>query len=339
MEIFKDDNDVLVSIYFQTQAMQNTFSKFPELLLIDATYKLNNLRMPMYILIIVDGNGESEVIALWMVVAEDKPTISNLMDVFKKHNDTTNTKCIMADKDMVERDTLSGKIPNANLLICLFHTLRTFRREITTEKMNISAAQRVTILELITKMVYAQNETSYEEFYQQLQKTKFKLVLNYFDKNWHGIRSQWVEGLKHDLCHYLNSTNNRLESINQKIKSVVSKYSSVLTFFRQLMKCLDSLALEKDHRAAMVFQKSSLTLYAQNTPLCEYQNYLTPFAFSYIVKQHSLADKIKITRTIDPESYTTKIISKDRTLSISSQHCECGFFKAMQLPCRHIFAL
>lgn len=99
-----------------------------------------------------------------------------------------------------------------------------------------------------------------------------------------------------------------------------------MTFFRELMKCLDSLALEKDHRAAMVFQKSSLTLYAQNTPLCDYQNYLTPFAFSYIVKQHSLADKIRITETVDPESCTTKIISKDRTLSVSSQCCECGSF-------------
>ena len=37
MEIFKDDSDVLLSIYLQTQAMQNTFSKFPELLLIHAT--------------------------------------------------------------------------------------------------------------------------------------------------------------------------------------------------------------------------------------------------------------------------------------------------------------
>ena len=42
------------------------------------------------------------------------------------------------------------------------------------------------------------------------------------------------EGLKHDSCHYLNSTNNPLESINQKVKSVVSKYSSVITFFREL---------------------------------------------------------------------------------------------------------
>ena len=95
---------------------------------------------------------------------------------------------------MVERDILTEKIPNATLFICLFHTLHTFQREITTEKMNVTAAQRVTVLEIITKLVYAQNETSYDQFYQQLQNIKFKSVLNYFDKNWHGIRNQWVEG-------------------------------------------------------------------------------------------------------------------------------------------------
>ena len=101
----------------------------------------------------------------------------------------------------------------------------------------------------------------------------------------------------------------------------------MITFFRELMKSLDSLSLEKDHCAAVVFRKSALTLY--DAPLCEYQNYLTPFAFSYIVKQHSLADKIEITQTIDPESCTTKIISKDRTPSVNTvnvnflRQCSC----------------
>ena len=62
----------------------------------------------------------------------------------------------MADKDMTERNIITEKLPNAYLLICLFHTLRSFRREITTEKMGITAAQRVTVLDLISKLAYAQ---------------------------------------------------------------------------------------------------------------------------------------------------------------------------------------
>ena len=55
-----------------------------------------------------------------MVVNEDKLTISCMMDLFVKHNDTTKAKCIMADKDMVERDVITEKITNAALMICYF---------------------------------------------------------------------------------------------------------------------------------------------------------------------------------------------------------------------------
>ena len=58
------------------------YARYPELILIDATYKLNNLRMSMYILVVVDGIGESKIVALWLVVNEDKDTISHLMDIF-----------------------------------------------------------------------------------------------------------------------------------------------------------------------------------------------------------------------------------------------------------------
>jgi len=78
--------------------------------MIDFTYKLNNIVMPLYVLMVVDGNLESEVIVLWLVVREDKTTIGHLMDAFIKNNDTSNTKCIIEDKDFTEREIFTDKI-------------------------------------------------------------------------------------------------------------------------------------------------------------------------------------------------------------------------------------
>ena len=69
---FVDDDKMLKAIYFQTKKMQDTFCTYPELLLIDTTYKLNDLRMPLYVLMVVDGNGESEIVCLWITQFEDK---------------------------------------------------------------------------------------------------------------------------------------------------------------------------------------------------------------------------------------------------------------------------
>ena len=70
-------------------------------------------------------------------------------------------------------------------MICLFHTLQTFRREITPEKVGITATQKIMVSELITKLVYAPDEDEYSKFYQQLKETKLKQVLQYYDENWH----------------------------------------------------------------------------------------------------------------------------------------------------------
>ena len=214
---------MLQAIFFQTQEMKVTFRSYPELLFIDATYKLNDLRMPLYVILAVDGNGESEIVCLWIVQCEDKETITSLLVEFKKHNDEWSLiKCIMSDKDMTERNIIKEQFPQANLLICLFHTLRTFRREITCEKLGISQGERVLCLELLSKMAYAHSEAAYTTFYDQFKQSVPKNVIDYFDGNWHGIREQWVDGLKNSQCNYLNRTNNRVESINAKLKSVIT---------------------------------------------------------------------------------------------------------------------
>ena len=102
------------------------------------------------------------------------------------------------------------------------------------------------------------------------------------------------------------------------------------------MKCLDSLSIERDHRAAVIFQKSSVRSFSDNIPLHEYQDYLIPYTFSHVMKQFKLAQKVKVTASIDSKSCTTKFYSNERTIVTSKLSCECGFFKAMQLPCRHI---
>ena len=153
---FVDDGNMLQAIYFQTKEMKDKFKLYPEILFIDATYKLNDLRMPLYVLLTVDGNGESEIVCLWIVQNEEKGLITSLLVEFKKHNyNWSLIKCVMSDKDMTERNVIKEQLPQANLLICLFHTLRSFRREISCDKLGISQSKRIMCLELLSKMAYA----------------------------------------------------------------------------------------------------------------------------------------------------------------------------------------
>ena len=98
-----DDEKNLKGLFYQDEEMRLIFDAFPEILLIDATYKLNNLRLPLYIMLAIDGNGESEIIGLMLLADEQADMLRRMIRLFKKHNSAwEGINCVMADKDMTE---------------------------------------------------------------------------------------------------------------------------------------------------------------------------------------------------------------------------------------------
>ena len=208
--------------------MKQAFAAYPELLCIDATYKLLELRLPLYIMLVEDGNGQSEIACAFLLLEENEASLLMVADLFKKYNPAwKSVRVLMADKDITEREVLASSFPAATLLICLFHTFRSFRREISSEKMGITSGQRNMCLESLQQMAYAPNEHKYMELYSQFKSCAPPTVVEYFDQNWHPIREQWTLGMKYSTGNFLNGTNNRLESLNAKLKSVISRYSSL----------------------------------------------------------------------------------------------------------------
>ena len=76
--------------------------------------------MPVYLLLVVDGNGLSEIIGLFLVEEESKEVISSVVNKFKEKNKPwSKTVVIMSDKDFTERESFSSCFPDAKLLIAM----------------------------------------------------------------------------------------------------------------------------------------------------------------------------------------------------------------------------
>lgn len=135
--------------------MAEMYKNFPELILFDATYKLNNRDMPLVLQLCVDGNGETEIISLFVCNSESAMSIGCMIDAFQECNDVRRqTRVILGDKDFADRAIYREKFPDAELQICLFHALVTFKREMKSEKRHITAAERVLALEILQKLAY-----------------------------------------------------------------------------------------------------------------------------------------------------------------------------------------
>ena len=143
VEFLCDEDKNLVGIVFQDGIMKSTFSAFPEVLLVDATYELTELRMPVYLMMVVDGNGQSEIVCAFVTVLETEESMGKMIQVFKSHNPAwASSRVLISDKDGSERAVFAKVFPGICLQLCLFHVLRSFRREITCDKMGIRAGER-----------------------------------------------------------------------------------------------------------------------------------------------------------------------------------------------------
>lgn len=338
MEVFKADEDMFTGIFFQDYQMKLNFASYPEVLMIDATYKLNDLRMPLYLMMIVDANGQSEIIATFLTVFETEDAITKMAEKFKSHNDNwPQTKVIISDKDFTERMVFKKEFPAASLIICLFHTLRTLRREVTCDKLGILPGERDHALELLTKLAYSSSPQEYDNHYKDLKESGLKSVILYYDANWHPIRYEWVECYKGANFTAGEHTNNRLESINAKVKSVCSKYASLCTFFDQFFAVLSSLRNERDHSTLMALAKISVTKFSPNSPEEKYTQILTPYASTYVYKQLDLRKKVKLGN--DNGVSCEVFSSTGRKLNVTNDSCQCSFWMSMHLPCRHMLAV
>lgn len=103
-EIMLSEENVLEGIFIQDQRMQQYFDLYPEVIIVDATYKLNDRRMPLFVMLVIDGNGESQITALFLLRSENYAIITRMMTKFKTLNPKhENINIILSDKNFADR--------------------------------------------------------------------------------------------------------------------------------------------------------------------------------------------------------------------------------------------
>ena len=218
----------------------------------------------MYLLLVIDGDGLSEIAVLFILADELKSTVENIVKVFQKHNEFwTETKVIMSDKDFVEREAFSKCFANASLLICLYHTLRSFRQEVTCENIVIISAERLWSLEIIQFIAYSKTPEDYTKKLEILKNKKLDSVINYFKENGDPIKNRWVFAFKDLHMNLGETTNNRLESTFNKLKNVRSKNTRLMQFFVEFFTFLGAIRNDRNPHHLMTLSRKEIALPVQ----------------------------------------------------------------------------
>ena len=132
-------------------------------------------------------------------------------------------------------------------------------------------------------------EADYNATYAQFCSTAPQPVKDYFNKNWHPIKEEWVMAFKFSVPNFQNATNNRLECLNGKLKSVINLYSSMEDFIKQFFIIIECLRDERSNDAAYSCQKEPVLPYAAHSPESAYLNLLTRYSSNYVIQQMQIA--------------------------------------------------
>ncbi|CAG9772142.1 unnamed protein product [Ceutorhynchus assimilis] len=165
-----------------------------------------------------------------------------------------------------------------------------------------------------------------------------KSIVDYFDTNWHESREEWSLSNKYMTRSLLNTTNNRIESMNAKIKQIVNRYSKLEQFVEEFMTFIACQHVEHDRKAAHQFHKTPVILFPDDSPEKQYADFLTAYAYKFILKELRAAQYIDIDSAKD---YSRGGIFKigSPIQSTSASNCTCIRKVSMELPCRHMFAV
>ena len=71
VEVYSGSENNFLGLFFQDNYMKEDFQSYPEIIFIDATYKSTELCLPVYIFLVEDSMGESEIAGLGLLVSEN----------------------------------------------------------------------------------------------------------------------------------------------------------------------------------------------------------------------------------------------------------------------------
>ena len=314
--------------------MRITVDAWPEIVLLDGTHKLLLNGFVLLLLLVKDSNGISQIGGVALLKYETANAIAWVLKLFKAEHERIKISCFMSDKSKAQMKALAAIFPGIVVYLCSFHTIQTFDREITCEKLGIDINEKSLSINLLHKLIYSKSQEEYNRFHKELKDSCPKSVVHYFNKNWDPIQKQWsIFGMTN--ANLGNFTNNGTESLNARIKGHTDLYLSLLIFFQRFFGWLRSRSAEDQNVKGATFLK--VFTVASNDTEKIFRNLLTPFAYERIKVQLLLRRKVNIVR-FDANKLECTVRSGDVHFVVSTSHCQCNFFKSNLMACRHIFA-
>jgi hypothetical protein len=131
------ENEDLEYLGFMSQTMKEYASKFPELLVMDVTFRVTKSGYPLLNILCIDANGQGYPVYHGFLASECQSTIALALRHFSdclEECGAEPVRTFFIDKDMVEKQALSDVFLAARIRLCAFHIMQAAKRALSKAK-------------------------------------------------------------------------------------------------------------------------------------------------------------------------------------------------------------
>ena len=158
--------------------------RYPNLVLMDATYKTCKLSLPLFFLVIRTNVGYS-IVAEFIIQHEDTTSITEVLSILRTwwEKESINISNFMIDCQQLEENAICAVFLDSVVYLCAFHQLQAWLRWIVNTKNGVSSYQTC-CMGLLRAVGDVKMEDAYTKVLMDLQKShiwsRFLNFCNYY---------------------------------------------------------------------------------------------------------------------------------------------------------------
>ena len=346
--IGQNDQEEIEMIFFQNCQMRKDFENFPDLVLIDGTYRTNNYNYTLLVFLVVDQDRKGRIVALSYLRREDSEHMDVLMSTFCEVNGCNAVKLVLVDKDLTEINSIRKFFTSAHVLLCEVHVQRSLVKFVDEmfEKYNFKGDRKKLKMKIKSLLIAMLKSSIIEGFESRAQEffSNVSIPKDYIEKfrsRWYDCKSLWARYFRHNLPTLGISSTNMLEAQNRHIKSFLNKlYPSFSECLRGVFDFIESHQSNSAYREfksqTKLIGRAFLT--EEETEKLIWKTF-SPFAADKILSQLEFSGA---TEFRDHDQGILVCTGEDSSchflVNCECTACVCKFSQQFQLPCSHIFA-
>ncbi|RUS69423.1 hypothetical protein EGW08_022814, partial [Elysia chlorotica] len=322
-------------VAFSTSHMSSLFSKYPDVIYMDGTYKTNKCGYPLYQVMVEDGCGRGRAVFYAFVRQENADILSKMMATFAEFmgESVNHTKYAMTDKDPNEMNAIRQHLPHASNVLCAFHVHKAMKARL--QKLQCSKEVRDRLQQLSYLLVTTNDIATFQRHVVAIKSLSPEFY-DYIDNHWLNCIDLWAYHARLHSRLYFNDTNNKCEGENRRLKEILNSNTSMAVAVKKLFQ--HSLTQQLDVRAASAVETMSSIHFRDANP--RWQSLYSMFS-SHAV-QLMLQDHVSF-----PVPAVAEADGFD-CLDASGVHyhvigrplsCLCPFYCQTSLPCHHMLSV